>query len=108
MCNKLELKNRGPKPVGRGGRANFFFPRGFPASYDLQNEFACANTLALPTLFFFFKKMFIDEFRGFEVFQNEPKKLSLRNGTYGQTKKSDSAYASGESPVQTVLNLDTN
>ena len=41
-----------------------------------------------------------------KLFQNEPKKLSL--GCYGQTKKLEAAYASGESPVQTVLNFDKN
>ena len=42
-----------------------------------------------------------------KLFQNEPKKLSLGNATVKQ-KKLVAAYASGESPVQTVFNLDKN
>ena len=42
-----------------------------------------------------------------KLFQNEPKKLSLGDATVKQ-KKLDTTYASGESPVQTVSNLDTN
>ena len=36
-----------------------------------------------------------------KLFQNEPKKVSLGDATVKQ-KKLDTAYASGESPVQTV------
>ena len=36
-----------------------------------------------------------------KLFQNEPKKLSLGDATVKQ-KKLDTAYASGESPDQTV------